>query len=272
MHQSALLITLATVALGASARFTADINTHSNKNDATIATVNILNPGTIAARDIVKINIEANPNANVKSESSTVRHPMTVELGKNILSQEKPLKVNVVKRLDQNLDNILQKETTIKLINVDLTRRLDVDTNVLDKESKVVDAHIAKRLDLNIGANTQESQKLVDINTQDGHKLINVDLTRRLDINTNVLNQENKVADARIAKRLDLNLGANTQEGHKLVDVNTQDGHKLINVDLARRLDINTNVLNQENKLADAHVAKRLDLNIDPNTQEGQKL
>ncbi|KAF9910061.1 hypothetical protein EC991_007392 [Linnemannia zychae] len=281
MHQSALFFTLATVALGASASVTADVN--------------LLNPGTLAAHTL-NINVHANDDANVKSESSIVRHPITVELGKiltanaNVATQEKNLvDAHVTKRLDLNIGantqagsklinvnlshrpdvntELLKDDKPVdvttpnlasvnmntahtqdnKLVNLDVNRHLDVKADVATKGEKLVDAHVAKRLDLHIGADTQ------------GHKLINVDLNPRAIVDAEVVNQEKKLVDAHVAKRLDLHIGANTQ------------GHKLINVDLNPRAIVDAEVVNQEKKLVDAHVAKRLDLHIGANTQ-GHKL
>ncbi|KAF9122934.1 hypothetical protein BGW39_009392 [Mortierella sp. 14UC] len=178
-------LTLATVALGASASVNADVN--------------ILNPGTLAARSL-NINIHANTNADVKSESSTVRHPITVELGK-------PLHINTDELNQDESKPVEVNKAGHKLINVDLSPRHGVNADLL-KEDQPVDVTVAKIANLNTEtAHTQDS------------KLVNLDLNRRLDVKADVLSQDKKLVDAHVVKHLDLNIGANAQERQKLISV-----------------------------------------------------
>ncbi|KAK3819236.1 MAG: hypothetical protein JOS17DRAFT_794138 [Linnemannia elongata] len=255
MHQSALFLALATVALGASAKVNTNTDIHTNP-DSTTATVNLLNPPALAAR-----NVDINVLHNVDADSSIVRHPITVELGRrsdvnaDLLKDDRPVEVNVAKRLNLNVGATSQEH---KLINVDLNRRhIDANADLL-KEDNPVNVNVAKRLNLNVDTTPQE------------HKLINVDLNRRLDANTNTQTTSTvNLARGRMPTALEVsrrNLNTN-------LDINTllAKEHKLINVDLGKRFDlkidstvhtqINTND-NGEQKLINVDLGKRLDLDI----------
>jgi hypothetical protein len=227
MHQSALLFTLATVALGASTRVNTDINTNTDPN-AVAPALNPLNPSALAA-PVHRI-------VNINTDSAAARHPITVELGKSLdidtdlLTQGKPTDVNVQKRLNLNVNT--QQEGR-KLINVDLNRRPDVNTE-LPGEDKSVVVNVSKRLDLNLDTTTPQQE----------HKVINVDLSRRLDVDANLPKQD-KPADVDVAKPLGINADPLNPQENKPVDVNFakhldlnldtttthQQTHKLINVD-----------------------------------------
>lgn len=241
MHQSALFLTLATVALGASTKVNTNADIHTN-TDSTTATVNLMNPPALAAR-----NVEINVLHHVDTDSSIVRHPITVELGRrsdvnaDLLKEDKPIDIKVMKRL--NLD-VGSTQKGHKLVDVDLNRRSDVTADLV-KEDKPINVNVSKRLNLNVDTTPQE------------HKLINVDLNcRHLDVNADLL-KEDKPVDVNVAKRLNLN-----------VDATPQQEHRLINVHLNRRhLDVNTDLLNKD-KPVGVNVAKRLTLNLDTTTHE----
>ncbi|KAF9146450.1 hypothetical protein BGX30_000072 [Mortierella sp. GBA39] len=254
MHQSALFLTLATVALGA-----------STNADTTTATVNLLNHPALAAR-IADVNVQHYAD----TDSSIIQHPITVELGRrldvnaDLLKEDKPVDVKAMKRLNLEVGSTQEGH---KSITVDINRRLlDVNADLL-KEDKPVDINVAKRLDLNVGTASQ------------AHKVIHVDINRRhLDVNAYLL-KEDRPVDVNVAKRLDLNVGT-TSQAHKVitVDINrrldaTTNTQTTATVNLARdrmptthevsrrHLDINT-LLAKEHKLIIVDLGKRLDLNI----------
>ncbi|KAF9145227.1 hypothetical protein BG015_011963 [Linnemannia schmuckeri] len=177
MHQSAIFLTLATVALGASAR--ANIYTTTDTTTTT-ATANLLNPSALAAG-----NVGMNVPTNVETISAIVRPPITVELGRrmdvntDLLKQEsgKSVDVNVQKRQNLNVDTALQQEH--KLISVALNRHLDANviTNPITNTQTTATANLSRGR-MPTALEVARRQLDYDINTAlaNEHKLIAVDM------------------------------------------------------------------------------------------------
>lgn len=238
MHHSALFLTLAAVALGASARLNGDAQANSG---------NVLSPPSIAARGLDNIN--ANLFEHNFIEATLERRQAKPDISQVGQVADIAIVADVTKLADVTM---VADATTLnhrRVIDVKLRRREDIDA----------DAHVALK------RRHQDLQNIVD----DVHKLIDVKLSKRADINEDVNHLTAKVQElVKLDRRLDLNHIVG--DTHALINVKLFRGHEEVNahahakVNLNRRGDLE-NIVGDARKLIDVKLFKRADINEDVN-------
>lgn len=286
MHRSALFLTLATVALGASARLNGDAQANSG---------NILSPPSIAARSLGNIDVHLFEHNFI--EATLERRQAMPDISQVGRTADIAAVADVTKLSDATKVADATKLNRRRVIDVKLRRREDVDAdahahvalkrrrrdleNIIDDAHKLIDVELRKRADItedvnHLKANVQELVELdrrLDLDPIVGntHALINVELFRRheqvdavavanVDLNLrsdleSIVGDAHKIIDVKLRKRADINKDVDLKnEIDSLVQLDRRDGaHKLIDVKLLRR-----------HEEVDAHAKVNLERRQDP--------
>ncbi|KAG0042905.1 hypothetical protein BGZ83_012053 [Gryganskiella cystojenkinii] len=248
MHRPALLLTLAAVALGASARFDAAASAAAQDNTVQ----NYLNPATLATRDL---NVLGNINKNDEDQTRAAIDVHLRRRRRDNIIDTKVINVDIGRRHDKIIDN--------KVINVDLDRRGEdniinvnvVDPKVLEEEKSraIIDVHLRRR-GLAVDADAALSHR---------HRRDTLEVS-----NAKILKQDEIPAEVKVLTRdfhdLSVNTGLLNREKDTLVDVNSNtEKRNIVNADVLKTDDnvVQVKVLDTRHVTADADL-----LNTDKDT------
>ncbi|KAF9202471.1 hypothetical protein BGZ59_002146 [Podila verticillata] len=253
MYRSALFLTLAAVALGASARLNGDAQANPG---------NLLSPPSIAARSLDNIDVHLFERNFIEATQERRRAMPD-------FSQVGQIADIDVAGLSKFADaSKLTDETKL----ADDTKVADVakvaDASKLNRR-KVIDVKLRRRedVDAHAHANVALKRRRQDLENivHDADKLIDVKLLKRADINEDVNHMKAKVQElVKLDRRLDLgNIVGNT---HALIDVKLFRRHEEVDAvakaALNRRSDLE-NIVGDAHKLIDEKLRKRADINED---------
>ncbi|KAF9116880.1 hypothetical protein BGX27_008964 [Mortierella sp. AM989] len=172
MHRPALLLTLATVALGAAARLNSEANDHDQSSAF------FINPSTLAARDL-------NVNADVLNKGNTVDAQVVIDGSHG--EKRKIISVAFQRRLDGNVNvfsegnsalevgaqvvvdrdlSVQVENNKLKTVNVTLKRRLDIDAEAkLDRDLDIT-VKIPKETDTITTGYSRQKASAIQMNEQ----------------------------------------------------------------------------------------------------------